>query len=340
MDHRGGDLRTPVTIASSGEVNAKMMAGSAGQQTNAAAGTPSDKNGFSLISGEKLIALYAAMVQCRMIAERSAVWMAQGRIARDLHSVVGHEAAIAGIAADLTPEDTLRPSHIDLLAGFLKGRPLESLLASLAAPANGHGQRPFSHAGNGAAAASLIAPSARPAHLLQAACDAARAHKASSTGKVAVAFLSGAETQLDWWRETLPFAGRHELPVLFAWLNTDDDEPDSTAAETRFEAIAEEALTHGVPAIAVGINDVVAVYRVASESIARARLGRGPTLIECRPHRLLHDGGVAQKNSVPLDAHDPLRNMERYLAAKRLFTAELKPAIISSFARELDRATG
>ena len=338
--HGGGDLRTAVTIASSGEVNAKMRSGNAGQPTNAAAGKPSDKNGFSLISGEKLIALYAAMVQCRMIAERSAVWMEQGRIARGLHAAVGHEAAIAGIAADLMPEDTLSSSHIDLLAAFLKGKPLESLLASLAAPANGHGQRPFSPAGNGASAANLMAPPARPAHLLKAACDAALAHKASSPGKVAVAFLSGSEIQLDGWRETLPFAGRHELPVLFAWLNTEAGERDSRAAETRFEAIAEEALAHGVPAIAVEINDVVAVYRVASESIARARSGRGPTLIECRAHRLPHDGGAAHKNSVPLDAHDPLRNMERYLTAKRLFPAELKPAIVSSFARELDRAAG
>jgi TPP-dependent pyruvate/acetoin dehydrogenase alpha subunit len=321
-------VRTPVTIASSSEVNAKMMAGNEGQPTNAAAGTAADKNGFSLISSEKLIALYAAMLQCRMIAERSAAWMEQGRIACGLQSVLGHEAAIAAVAADLIPDDTLSHSHLDLLAAFLRGQPLASLLASLAAPANGHAQKPISHAGNGAA------------HLLKSACDAALAHKTSSTGKVAVAFLSGSEIPFEGWRETLPVAGRHELPVLFVWLNTEDDKPESPAAEARFEAVAEEALTHGVPAIAVEINDVVAVYRVASESIARARLGRGPTLIECRPHQLPHHGGAHHKMSDPLDAHDPIRNMEKYLAAKQLFSAKLKPSIISAFALELDQAAG
>jgi TPP-dependent pyruvate/acetoin dehydrogenase alpha subunit len=49
-------------------------------------------------------------------------------------------------------------------------------------------------------------------------------------------------------------------------------------------------------------NDVVAVYRVASEAIAHARKGHGPTLIDCRL-------------SIPAD---PLQNMRNYLIGKGL----------------------
>ena len=60
------------------------------------------------------------------------------------------------------------------------------------------------------------------------------------------------------------------------------------------------------PVITVDANDVVAIYRVAQESIARARDG-GPTLIACVPY-------AAEGMSA-----SPIANMERYLAGKKLF---------------------
>ena len=43
------------------------------------------------------------------------------------------------------------------------------------------------------------------------------------------------------------------------------------------------ALRHGLPGIAVDVNDAVAIYRVAQEAIGRARNGGGAALIECVP---------------------------------------------------------
>ena len=42
------------------------------------------------------------------------------------------------------------------------------------------------------------------------------------------------------------------------------------------------ARDYGFPGIIVDGSDVVAVWRVAQESIHRARNGAGPTLIDCR----------------------------------------------------------
>jgi pyruvate dehydrogenase E1 component alpha subunit len=69
-------------------------------------------------------------------------------------------------------------------------------------------------------------------------------------------------------------------------------------------------------------NDVVAVYRVATESIAHARKGNGPTLIECMIERS--------------KAHDPIRKMERYLKRKGLFSREMKFEVINGFTKHLD----
>jgi pyruvate dehydrogenase E1 component alpha subunit len=68
-------------------------------------------------------------------------------------------------------------------------------------------------------------------------------------------------------------------------------------------------------------NDVVAVYRVATEAIVHARKGNGPTLIECRFDRS--------------EAHDPILKMEAYLLRKGLFSEELKIEATAGFTSEL-----
>ena len=66
--------------------------------------------------------------------------------------------------------------------------------------------------------------------------------------------------------------------------------------------------------------DVVAVYRVATESISHARRGNGPTLIDCLPYCI---------EGEPKD--DPLRKMEVYLSHKGLFDPKLKSGTDAAF---------
>jgi TPP-dependent pyruvate/acetoin dehydrogenase alpha subunit len=75
----------------------------------------------------------------------------------------------------------------------------------------------------------------------------------------------------------------------------------------------------------------VAVYRVAYESLERVRRGGGPVLVEGKTYR--RDGQALVSTE-----RDPLNHMERYLAAKRLFSTRWKNGIIQQFSRELDAA--
>ena len=96
--------------------------------------------------------------------------------------------------------------------------------------------------------------------------------------------------------------------------------------------------------ITVDGNDVVAVYRVAQEAIARARRGQGPTLIECKTYRWYgHSEIDPAKYRDPEEverwkAKDPIANMEKYLTGKGLFSAEWKQEIVDGFNKELDAA--
>jgi TPP-dependent pyruvate/acetoin dehydrogenase alpha subunit len=112
------------------------------------------------------------------------------------------------------------------------------------------------------------------------------------------------------------------LPILFVCQNSLPTKPGSLKRQTRVEEIAAQAC--GFPAIPVDGGDVMAVYRVATEAIAHARKGNGPTLIECRAERS--------------KAHDPILKMEAYLTRKCLFSEKLKLEVATSFTKELDAA--
>jgi TPP-dependent pyruvate/acetoin dehydrogenase alpha subunit len=273
-------------------------------------GSLSTHNGFSLISNEKLLEIYATMLKCRMLEERIHAISKPGKAAT---SKV-HIAAIAGAAIDLLPGDTLAPSQGAWAPCFAKGLQLATIFASTlgrkAAP------RPSYSSLN------LIPPSYSTAKQLEYALEAAAGFK-SKRSKNVVTFFSGdtagGESELD---AAIKLAGKKKLPVLFV---------HETKADADLEI--ERAKGYGVPGVAVEDDDAVAVYRVSTEALAHARRGNGPTLIACRQWQF-GEGASAKRRS----AKHPISKMETYLGTKGLFSKRFKANVIAEFSRELDAA--
>jgi pyruvate dehydrogenase E1 component alpha subunit len=117
--------------------------------------------------------------------------------------------------------------------------------------------------------------------------------------------MGGESTASGSRREAFEVASAQQLPILFV-------------CQRNLEAVQEnlDAQSCGFPNLTVDGSDVVAVYRVATESIAHARKGNGPTLIECCFDRSI--------------AHDPIQKMELYLAGKGLFNQQLSSKAAAS----------
>ncbi len=259
-----------------------------------------------------------------MIADRANHLAQQGRIPIAVAATVGHDATLAGVAANLHPDDSVNASHGELLPGYLRGAPLTSIFASFAANGNGH-----------APSISNGASSATPGDSLVSACDAARTHKARQTSKVSVVFCASEQASPASWKRHLSLAARRNLPVVFVLRHSESQIASALASA----GDAPQALAHGVPVIAVDGDDAVAVYRVASESVSRARQRRGPTLIES----ITTASSPSALNSTSGNGHKPVPaaflNMENYLSGKGLFDPALRPQIEAGFRRELDAAT-
>jgi TPP-dependent pyruvate/acetoin dehydrogenase alpha subunit len=284
---------------SNGEITATMMTTTTEQ--NAAA--PAGNQRFSLISDEKLLQLYTAMVKCRIIEERAQTLFRQGMFAGNYGADVGLEAATVGVIIDLGPEDTIAPSHCDLISGFVMGEPLSKASGSLFVPIAGP------------ELASQLGDQ------LNRAIGAALANKKNNNDRIAVAFLGDRTTSLGLWHEAFKTAGAQQLSILFVCQSNHGAAPGNLSDHAYAEEIAPQEEACGFPWITVDGNDVVAVYRVATEAIAHARKGNGPTLIECQLDRS--------------EAHDPILKMEAYLIGKGLLSEKLKLEAATGFTSEL-----
>ncbi|MBT9330693.1 thiamine pyrophosphate-dependent enzyme [Paracidobacterium acidisoli] len=293
--------------------------------------TPSSaapKKSFSLIGDEKLRELYAWMLKCRMLQEHSRP--SAKRSARSGHaSSIGHEASTVGIAIDLLPDDILAASHGDLIAAMLRGASPGAMLASLrngsASARNGHASAPEKSkaSSNGHAPLPLIPPAPTLEAQLGIATGAAFAAKLKQNGSIAVAFCGNVSAPQPLWQETLHFAAAHRLPLICVVRTAGDAD------------LSRVALDCGLPGIPVDGSDVVAVYRVAYETITRVRQGNGPALIECRSGiGLRHNASTGSGHA----ASDPIHNMEHYLTGKHLFSERWKQKLVRDFTRELDKA--
>ena len=294
-----------------------------GQRESKTGAASPDSGNFSLISNEKLIALYLNLLKCRGVGRRGGI--SNGNSS----SMRGGEAAVVGAAIDLGPGDVVCSRGHRLLAGVSDGVPIEKLLFSAthhdkSGTVRGAKTTAIPAARNG------FARSAGGPDLTPAAIGTALANKTKKNGKVAVVFCSEEQESLD---EALEIASVHALPMVF--VNQLDGKAERRGRKSRPSKKEDSSPTETpwFPSIMVDGNDVVAVYRVAGEAIARARLGRGPTLIECRPFRL---NGKAENRNGRL-AHDPIRNMEHYLRAKGLFDRKLKSDTIADVPRARSR---
>jgi TPP-dependent pyruvate/acetoin dehydrogenase alpha subunit len=257
----------------------------------------STHSGFSLISDEKLIEIYSTMLRCRMIEKQI--------------GAAAPIAAVAGVAIDLLPSDTLAPSQGALIPCYVKGLSLAALLSIHA------GVTPAPRPNY--AALGLVPPSFTFARQLERSLLTAAADRSKKSKRIAVIFCGGGTAGSSELATAMKQAGKKKLPMLFV-RESGIEEEDAEAWTRKF----------GFPAITVDGDDAVAVYRVATESIAHARRGNGPTLIDCKTWP--HGKG---KRSGRGSGSDPIGNMEAYLTRKGLFSKKLKSSIVANFRREL-----
>jgi TPP-dependent pyruvate/acetoin dehydrogenase alpha subunit len=272
--------------------------------------------GGSLIDDAKLKQLYATMLRCRLLTERARPLRRSKTL---FDASLGQEAVATGCAIDLRPQDTIAVASHQSIASLVKGVALSEVVAQMYARRSSSGERIDN---------IISLASSDWGKLFQAAGNVALANKRENEGNVVVVFSGVAATALDDWHQALRTAARRSLPIIFVVENNPWAER-AAGARNGLRQLPLKTQMDGVTSIIVDGNDVVAVYRVAYESLERVRRGGGPVLIEAKPYR--QHGQVLSNTE-----RDPLTHMEQYLTAKKLFTTRWKNGLVQQFSRELD----
>jgi TPP-dependent pyruvate/acetoin dehydrogenase alpha subunit len=307
------------------------MAKTKDEKNSSKAAPPPSTEGFSLISNEKLIALYASMAKCRMVESRAESFFQHGKLTSDFHVSAGREASAVAVVIDQRTEDTLSLSHEDRIPAIAKGASLENTFRSLAVTEDERNRGRIALEANDYRRLRIIPPTdsiAQIASLL----ESAQAAKEEKKGNIVTAFFTTDSKSRTNWNEAMTIAGTKGLPIIFVHHSHDEAMRDFGAADS---------MVNGIPAIVVDGGDAVAIYRVACEAIARARQGRGPTYVECAAPAAATalDVDCIKLGSKQAIVGDPILNMQTYLKQKGLWNEETATQIIADFGRELDIAT-
>lgn len=225
------------------------------------------------------------MVEIRLFEERVQELFADGLIPGTTHLCQGQEAVSVGVIDALAPTDKLSITYRGHGHALARGMPLESAFAELL------GRRTGCCGGVGGSMhladlpRGLLGSFAIVGASLSVGLGAAMTSRLTDSGEVCAAFCGDGATNIGTFHETLNMASVWNAPVVFVIENNLYAEYTPLRETTAVEDLAVRAQAHDMLGVTVDGQDAFAVHGVASEAVARARRGDGPTLIEAKTYR-------------------------------------------------------
>lgn len=252
------------------------------------------------LSSEDLLSAYRMMQTIRKFEERVHTEFETGDIPGFVHLYAGEEACAAGVCMNLSKNDRIASTHRGHGHCIAKGVGVTGMMAEIYGKRTGvcHGKGGSMHIADlaeGMMGANGIVGGGPPL-----VCGAALAAKVQGNNNVAVAFVGDGGSNQGTMFESLNLAKVWNLPAIFVVENNGYAEATSSTYSVGANSIAERASGFGMPAVSVDGHDFFAVYEAASEAIHRARLGDGPSFIECKVNRYYgHFEGDTQTYRAP-----------------------------------------
>jgi pyruvate dehydrogenase E1 component alpha subunit len=299
------------------------------------------------IEKDKLIDMYRTMVRIRLFEEKIAEDFAAGKIPGFVHLSAGQEANATGVCANLRPDDiitTTHRGHGHIIAKAGNQYSLAPMVAELYGKKTGvnkgkAGSQHLSDLEIGVLVAEGIQGTA-----LTLAGGAALAAKLKATDQVVVTFIGDGTLNTGRFHEGMNMASTWKLPLICYCENNIWAESTNIYDVTNLTNITDRAVAFNIPGVSVDGNDVLAVYKVAAEAVARARKGEGPTFIEgktCR--RFGHFEGDthlyrSQKEKDECMKRDPIPRFRKKLIEMKVLTDKEADKIHQEVQKEMEEA--
>jgi TPP-dependent pyruvate/acetoin dehydrogenase alpha subunit len=268
---------------------------------------------------EQLLKMYQLMVTIRRFENRLYQLFLQGLVPGTLHQYQGQEAVAVGVCTALQPDDIIFSTHRPVGHGIAKGMTLESIAAEIMGKADGcaggkGGQMHLTDISVGMMPSNAIVGANIPI-----ATGAALGFKLRGEERVSISFFGDGAANIGAFHEGINLAAVKNAPVIFICENNQYAASTHISLTMKIENIADRAESYGIPGKIVDGMDVIAVREITQQAVERARLGKGPTLIEAKTYRFMgHSRGDPGKyrGEVELSdwqSRDPIPLFRTYL---------------------------
>jgi 2-oxoisovalerate dehydrogenase E1 component alpha subunit len=272
---------------------------------------------------EVLVSLYQHMLFTRLFDRKAVNLQRTGRL-NTYASSLGQEAISVGIGASMEREDVFCPFYRDYGAQLMRGVKISEILSFWRGNEWGNC---FSECKNDFPICVPIAT-----QLLHA-TGVATAFKLRKQKRIVVTSCGDGATSEGDFYEALNIAGVWQLPVVFVINNNQWAISVPREDQSHAKTLAQKAIAAGIHGEQVDGNDVIAVKFVIDKAIAKARTGKGPSLIEALTYRLSDhttaDDATRYRNQ---EAHqqaleqawkeEPLLRLHRYLLNQKYLSEE------------------
>jgi pyruvate dehydrogenase E1 component alpha subunit len=244
-----------------------------------------NNSSFSGIPSDVLRNLYRTMLLIRRFEEKIVEVYPQQDMKTPVHLCIGQEAISAGVCANLKKEDYIFSTHRSHGQFLAKGGEPRLLLAEC------YGRKTGCCSGKGGSMHpasveyNMLGTTAIVGGGIVLAVGTALASCLRKETKVSVAFSGDGASDEGAFHEGLNFAALKKLPVVFICENNFYATNSHISARQPHDNIAKRSDAYGIEGIQLNGNDVLSVYMAAKVAIEKARMGGGPTLIECRTYR-------------------------------------------------------
>jgi pyruvate dehydrogenase E1 component alpha subunit len=288
--------------------------------------------------------LYEQMVQVREFDRRMLMLQRQGRIGF-YGPILGQEAATVGSVAALRARDWIFPALREGAAAMMRGLSLteaiNQLIGNGADRCKGR-QMPCHYTfkeGNYYGMSSVIGTQ------MSHAVGAAMAARIRGDDVVVLGYLGDGATSANDFHCGMNFAAVYQSPCVLFCQNNQWAISVPISKQSASETLAQKGKAYGMPFVRVDGNDVLAVFQVTRDAVARARAGDGPTFIEAVTYRRLghssSDDPTRYRDEAEVKAwekKDPVDRFRAYLTKRGLWSEAQEVAFKEQIAQRVNDA--
>lgn len=296
-------------------------------------------------SRQQLLWMYERMTLIREFEERLKWLVETGVPVGAVHYYTGQEACAVGVCAALEPGDWIASTHRGHGHCIAKGVEVHRMMAELYGKSTGtnRGKGGSMHITDIRLGILGVNPivGAGVTHAVGAALSA----KNRKTQQVAVSFFGEGAASIGAVHEAMNLAAIWKLPAIFVCENNGYAQSTPVEYAVSVPRIADRAAAYGMPGVTVDGQDVIAVWRSAVTAVERARLGGGPSLIECMTYRYYghHQGDDphryrTREEEEQARSRDCIRAFRAQLLGQGIVREEELDAIDKSNRKTLDQA--